>query len=447
MGVFAVSGAVSVWHYFVDWAGSPAVALAYNAPLVDLATAANERAALGEGVLLPPATYGNPVVAFLILPTCPRMGGLAPDGPRLPADAALLIPPDYAGENAFVWLTAPVARFSIFLGPETTRWLQEGGGAPVHGRWDSPIARTAPAAGTLDDTRLVGLRALNAVLGDQVRLSSYDLGGSDKQRPRIIPGAAISLTVYWEAPRQPTADYWAFVHVLDPEDRAWSGWNGPPVSVVFPTGAWRPGEHIPVVYRVPVAPDVPPGKYMLEIGLYHPFTGARLDVVAADGAPLGSRALLGPLKVAADDTRPIGPPITPAQANLGWIELIGCDVEPESLAVKPGDKIRVALHWRGLALMDTDYTVFVHLTDAAGQPVAQHDSPPRYGRYPTSIWDADEAVLDVHEFVAPADLAPGAYCLIAGLYDPVTGARLPVLDDAGQPIGDHVLLATITVQP
>ena len=74
--------------------------------------------------------------------------------------------------------------------------------------------------------------------------------------------------------------------------------------------------------------------------------------------------------------------------------------------------------------MSTDYTVFLHLRDDAGQLVAQADGPPLAGWYPTSWWAPGEWVVDDHSFALPPTLSPGNYHLVAGLYDPLSGQRL-----------------------
>jgi hypothetical protein len=73
--------------------------------------------------------------------------------------------------------------------------------------------------------------------------------------------------------------------------------------------------------------------------------------------------------------------------------------------------------------------------------VAQHDSPPNGGYTPTSIWLPGKEVVDRHGLVLPSDLPPGDYRLIAGLYNPTTGERLPV--DQGD---DFVELGAIAVE-
>jgi hypothetical protein len=48
------------------------------------------------------------------------------------------------------------------------------------------------------------------------------------------------------------------------------------------------------------------------------------------------------------------------------------------------------------------------------------------GRWPTSLWLPGVALDDQHTVPIPRDLPPGSYELLVGLYDPATGARLPL---------------------
>jgi hypothetical protein len=78
------------------------------------------------------------------------------------------------------------------------------------------------------------------------------------------------------------------------------------------------------------------------------------------------------------------------------------------------------------------------LLDAGGDTVAQHDSQPRDGTYPTSTWDTGEVVYDEHRLPRPEGapaLEREGYRLRVGLYRPETGVRL--LPEAG---GDSLLL-------
>ncbi len=90
----------------------------------------------------------------------------------------------------------------------------------------------------------------------------------------------------------------------------------------------------------------------------------------------------------------------------------------------------IVLFWQPLIPLNADYTVFLHLRNAAGQTVAQADSQPLAGAYPTSQWQPGETVIDPLALPLPPDLPPGQYRLITGLYRLDTGERLPVAGDA-----------------
>jgi len=104
------------------------------------------------------------------------------------------------------------------------------------------------------------------------------------------------------------------------------------------------------------------------------------------------------------------------------------------------------LEWRATAPCERDYTTFVHLLDEHGRIVAQTDSQPRDGRYPTSIWGPGEVVPDQYAIIVPPDLPPGEYGMVVGMYHLESGERLPVRSVAGTATGDSVELARIEVR-
>ena len=113
---------------------------------------------------------------------------------------------------------------------------------------------------------------------------------------------------------------------------------------------------------------------------------------------------------------------------------MGVTVEPDEPPTG-GETVRVTLRWQAIGGPWPDATVFIHLLDASGTLVAQHDGQPMGGAFPLSIWDDGDVILDVHEVTVPVDTA-GPYRLAVGLYDPITGERYR-LDDGG----DHVQIA------
>jgi hypothetical protein len=108
--------------------------------------------------------------------------------------------------------------------------------------------------------------------------------------------------------------------------------------------------------------------------------------------------------------------------------------------IQPGQTITLNLFWQASAPVPRDYTVFVHLLDAAGGVQAQHDGPPMQGRYPTNNWRPGQIIEDATPLTLPSDLPPGDYRLAVGMYELTTGQRLPVTDQGVRLPNDAILL-------
>ncbi len=93
----------------------------------------------------------------------------------------------------------------------------------------------------------------------------------------------------------------------------------------------------------------------------------------------------------------------------------------------PGAPSHLLTVWETRAPSATRLRIFVHLMDAAQtQVIAQHDAL----QVPSLQWRPGEGFYQTHTLDIPADLPPGEYALRVGLYDPLTGVRVPFDDGA-----------------
>jgi hypothetical protein len=91
--------------------------------------------------------------------------------------------------------------------------------------------------------------------------------------------------------------------------------------------------------------------------------------------------------------------------------------------------------------------IFKHLVDEQGNLVAQADGPPQNGRYPTSILEPGEQILDTHLFDLPDGLQSGEYQILVGVYHPETGVRLPAINMNNERLtNDAVILHKVTIR-
>jgi hypothetical protein len=128
----------------------------------------------------------------------------------------------------------------------------------------------------------------------------------------------------------------------------------------------------------------------------------------------------------------------------GTMRLLGYDLE--TTAVEPGGQVGVTLYWEALAPADRDYTVFVHLLDEEELLVAQRDTFPGLGQLSTTWLEpgfrwADRYVLQVPDTAYTPDTAQ----IQVGLYDPVTGVRLPATG-TGTEEADNVRFGQVQVR-
>jgi hypothetical protein len=127
----------------------------------------------------------------------------------------------------------------------------------------------------------------------------------------------------------------------------------------------------------------------------------------------------------------------------GQVQLAGYDLS--STSARAGDTLTLHLHWQAIQPIAMDYTVFAQLLDRNDKIVAQHDRRLGGDLYPVSRWPVGEPFREMYELAIASDTAPGHYRLMAGLYQPSAGPRLPVAGNDGA--SDHVLLAEIEIVP
>jgi hypothetical protein len=265
-------------------------------------------------------------------------------------------------------------------------------------------------------------KRLDLDVGGGLRLLGFDPGFSGPLRP----GSRAALSLWWQA-TQPLSQNLAVTLGVGHGEQAWPLNKPQPLGGSnYPSRDWPAGTVVRTFVDLRVPADVEAGKLNL---------GLRL-VNAENGAPL-SDWLLGQLDVAGR-TRSFEVPKMKhvLGANFGnQATLLGYDLDLTHFQVD--SPVRLTLYWQAQKGMDTAYRVFVHLLEPTGGIVVQMDREPQAGDAPTTGWLAGEVVRD-DIVMKVSGAATTAQSIAIGLYDPATGARVPVLDAAGTVIGDSV---------
>jgi 4-amino-4-deoxy-L-arabinose transferase-like glycosyltransferase len=230
----------------------------------------------------------------------------------------------------------------------------------------------------------------------------------------------------WDTPRENnvlftwTTDDGAQAEQLDP--------------LPLPIDQWGQGAVLRSRHKVLVPATLASGVYRLQATLH---TGSD---------PAGPAQLLAAVEVSApphDFTVPDGAdiPAQPARLALvpkGRISLVGYETEPGD------DQLVVKLYWQTDTIVPTNYTVFVQLLTPDNRVISQSDSTPALGERPTAGWVMDEVISDRHSLPLAEPLPSGPVRLVTGMYNPVTGQRLPLVNEAGEVVGDAILVAEVS---
>ena len=312
-------------------------------------------------------------------------------------------------------------------------------------RLDLLDANGTPVGTTYPLTQVQVIRPARPLLPDVLEIGqpfSTDMGGGltllglNLPSAEVKSGEQLPLTLFWQAHTIPTADYSARARLVSADGIVVAERLAVPGRADYPTSTWRTGDLLRDSHSLPVPAAISNSDYLL-----------RLDLLDANNIPVGQAVDLATVTIRAP-VRTFDPPnpqhvFDPDAINVGGLAtLLGYDLEIPGATLIPGQTWQLTLYWQALATADTGYTVFVHLLDTSDDIHAQRDQFPAAGARPTTGWVAGEIIHDSHELTVAADAPPGEYRLEVGIYDPVTGRRLPLLDADGQAIDSRALLPT-----
>ena len=259
---------------------------------------------------------------------------------------------------------------------------------------------------------------------DKVELLAYDI---DPEGAKV--GEAVVVTLYWRALSKMEENYTVGVHLVGPDYESYGGQDSYPARGNYATSLWKEGDIIQDTYWLYIPHDFPaPSAGSVEVTVYLHATGQRLPTVNPQGESEGESILLGPFGVTTRE-EPEYSIQYPLRYTLGdEVLLVGYDA-PDTI----GLTLPLTLYWQGVTDMQEDYTVFVHLFDEEGNLLGQHDSQPRCGSYPTSLWAEGWIVEDRHFVDISGAVSPGYQQLriVVGMYLLETMERLPVFDADG----------------
>jgi hypothetical protein len=243
-------------------------------------------------------------------------------------------------------------------------------------------------------------------------------------------GQRLGFDVAWRVGRPPArpVDQSVFAHLVADDGRPIADQDFSPL----PLHSWQAGDVVVNRFSLGIPALTPSGRYWVDVGRYHRPDLQPVRFATVDERPGPSSLRLGPVAIPPDSRSHV----LFAATNVSFgnqIQLGGWRVQSDSR------NLTVTLRWRPETKTATRYTVFVHLLDANGRIVAQNDSEPRDGQFPTSTWEPADVVTDSHR-LSLAGIPGGRYRVEVGLYQPSTGRRLRVAN------GDSDTITTVDLE-
>jgi hypothetical protein len=187
--------------------------------------------------------------------------------------------------------------------------------------------------------------------------------------------------------------------------------NEGPVNGRYPTDQWKPGELVWEQRRLTVPPETAgPVELRMRLGDHDQLLG-EVESIAQE------RVVTLPQEM------------WPVDAPFGNVaRLAGFTTVSSAYADRP---LNLTLAWEALEGSGSEsHVVFTHLVAPDGRIIAQHDGVPAQGTRPTTGWVPGEYVLDEHALTFRDPTYGGPAKIHVGLYDPQSGVRLLLPDDA-----------------
>lgn len=236
-------------------------------------------------------------------------------------------------------------------------------------------------------------------LGDNIHLVGFSISQNSALASSQFD-QLLQVNLSWETTGQPTADYTAFVHLLDADGNLVAQAD----QSLGETSTFANGTRVDASFDLAL-PDTP-GTYLFTTGLYDSNTGQQLLDLQGLALTL--------FEVPANGL------LTQLPAELGdSFRLLDFSLSTNQFV--PGQPLQISLSWETTGRPTADYTAFVHLVDQSGNLLAQTDQS--LGASSTFV-NGTRPNTNLTLWL-PDDLPPGTFSIVIGLYDSTTGQQLP----------------------
>jgi hypothetical protein len=278
----------------------------------------------------------------------------------------------------------------------------------------------------------------------------FEIIAAETEIPTVQPGGYIPITLYVRVNKPVDVNYSLFVHALGRRLEEVGKIDTFPGNSSVPTTRMRPGEIIKDDYRLHLDEYFDaPTLIRLQIG-----AGIRvseteyqaLNATTPDGKPISSIILDGGVAYPAhaEECRLN----TSNEREFRFGDFASVRTSSVDTNVTPNSTVSFDLSWNYRAHTPTNWTLFVQLTDSAGNIIVQGDGPTLDNDLPTSYWRKECWFTETRVLAIPENVEAGSYRLLIGLYDPLDPLfqRALVMDSSDSLLANNaIVLGTVMV--
>ena len=250
--------------------------------------------------------------------------------------------------------------------------------------------------------------ALEADFGAGLRLLGFDRFSHDQGRLHYV--------LYWQAEQALARNYSLTLNVEDGDGNEYLRQDQALSTPYFLPPAWPLQTPVQGRADVLLPADLPEVTYRVRLRVLDPEAQRNLDVVDAQGNPLGQALLLEELALAKEALATTPASVAnPLQVEMGdHLRLLGYNLA--ATAYSPGDTLPLTLWWQSTGKPARDHQVQFRLLDSRKRVVWEARQAIITG-YPTTGWQESEINRGVYRLSIPPSVLAGEYTLQAGTED------------------------------
>ncbi len=143
----------------------------------------------------------------------------------------------------------------------------------------------------------LSLSPFDVTFANGIRLTKYRISNTQSQISNSP--SPMSIILQWQLTTRISRDYTIFIHLVGPDGTIVTQSDARPTWVVpWPTNFWSPDQPVLDGHRLALPPDLSPGRYQVQVGLYYWESLERLPVLDETmQQKIGDHVVLGEIKI------------------------------------------------------------------------------------------------------------------------------------------------------